>query len=156
MITKVEPEVTVVRSCGMVSDVDVVRICDPVRSRHLISVQHTEGRESTDSEIPENLVLGLNTVFHEVRVTSNVVRDILDDSEIMDTMHGDSSVVGVMNGVTLHVGLGDSSNHMEMDWISSHTRCLTATVELCILDSSDDRFITWTMHHHVATVLKSL
>jgi len=103
MIIELVPEVTMVGTGSMVSDVDVIRIGDPERSWHLIGIEHTKGSVSTDSEVSENLILGLNTVFHEVGMTSDMISDILDDSQVVDTMHGDSSVVGVMDGVTLDV-----------------------------------------------------
>ena len=52
-------------------------------------------------------------------MTHGVEGNIVDNSEIMDAMQSDSSVVGVPDGVALNIGLVDSSDHVEMKGITT-------------------------------------
>ena len=57
--------------------------------------------------------------------------------EIMDTMNCDSSIVCLPDCIVTNIRLVDSSNHVEMDWISSKLEGLTHIEELSVLDSSN-------------------
>jgi hypothetical protein len=37
----------------------------------------------------------------------------------------------------------DSSNAMEVNWISTKLECLTDILKLNVFDSADARFVTW-------------
>jgi hypothetical protein len=71
----------------------------------------------------------------------------------MDIMEGNSSVVSVMDRVSSDVGFSNSTNSMEMKWISSKLESLTDISKLAILESADEGFITVGVKHDVGTIL---
>jgi hypothetical protein len=67
-------------------------------------------------------------------VALNVVCNILSHSEVVDTVNGAGSVVGLLNCVALNVRVVDDTNQMEVNGISSKLEGLPYIEELNILD----------------------
>lgn len=85
-----------------------------------------------------------------------VIGNVLFDSEVVHTVNGDSSVVGLMDGVALNVGLVHGSNHMEMERVSTELESLTDIGKLNVLNATNARLITWGVNHDVGAVFVSV
>ena len=132
---------------------DVVWVSDPERGWRLISVEQRPGSLGLHNQVAVDDALGLSGILNEDSVTHVVVCDVLDDVEVVHTVNGDGSVVSLMNGVTLDEGLGDVTNHVEMDGVATEFEGLAHVVELTIEDATDQGLIAWGVQHDVSTVL---
>ena len=84
-----------------------------------------------------NLVAGFHCVFNEDSVAHSVEGHIVENSEIMNAMQSDGSVVGVPDGISLNIGLVYSSNHVEMKRVTTQFEGLANISELNVLNSSN-------------------
>jgi hypothetical protein len=122
----IKPESISIRTSSNIPSKDVVRVSNPEGGRCLVSVEEREGADSGDTEVILKQVVGLNTILNEEVVSLAQVSHILLDSKEVDTMNGDCSIEGVMNGITNHKGGVDIANHVEVDGISTKIECLTS------------------------------
>ena len=67
----------------------------------------------------------------------NVVCYVLSHSEVVDTVNGASSVVRLLNSVTLNVRVVDDTNQMEVNRIPTKLEGLPYIEELDVLNSGD-------------------
>jgi hypothetical protein len=70
-------------------------------------------------------------------VALNVVCYVLSHSEVVDTVNGASSVVRLLNSVTLNVRVVDDTNQMEVNRIPTKLEGLPYIEELDVLNSGD-------------------
>lgn len=82
-------------------------------------------------------ILGLGSILNEEGVTHSVIGDVVEHSEVVDSVSGHSTVVGLMDRVTLDIGLVDGSDHVEMNWVATKFESLTHILEFDILNSSN-------------------
>ena len=74
-----------------------------------------------------------------------VVVDVPLDSQVVDSMDGSASVEGVVYSIASDIGLGDLSNHMEVDWVAANLERLPYIKELHVFEPSNNSLITWGM-----------
>lgn len=74
----------------------------------------------------------------------------------MDSMHGDSSVVTLMDGHTFHVRVVDCTNHMEMNGISTKLEGLTDICQLNVREPGCKRIISLRMKEYSCSIFISL
>ena len=65
-----------------------------------------------------------------------VVSNVSLNCQIVDSVESACSVVSVMDGIVFNVRLCYSTNHMEVEWISTKLECLTDLCELNVFNSS--------------------
>lgn len=109
----------------MVISEDIVRVSDPERSWGGISIQETVRSSGEQSQVMFEEVMSLNGIFNEESMTLSVISHILSNSQVVDTMDGASSVVSLMDSVTLDVGIVDITNQVVMDRVSTKLEGLT-------------------------------
>lgn len=83
------------------------------------------------------IVVDLCCILDEVGVTHCVEGNIVLNSEVLHAMSSDGSVVCLMNCVSNYMGLVDSSNHVEVDWIPAELKCLTDILQLNIANTAN-------------------
>jgi len=140
-LLQVKPEAVTVRaSCSVIFEL-VIGVGNPETSWSLISIKKTPTALGLDDEIILNQILGLCSILDEDRMAHSVVRYVVLDLEVVNSVESDGTVVRLVDGIIAHVGLVHSSNHVEMDWISSQLEGLSDICELTVLNATDDRFI---------------
>ena len=71
----------------------------------------------------------------------------------MYTMDRCASVEGLSERVPMHIGSGNFTNHMEVDWITTKLESLPNIEELNILYATGRCLVTWGVEHDRCTVL---
>lgn len=137
------PVTVSVGSSSVVASHDVVGVSDPDASWGLIGVEQTPGTSCVDNQIVLNEILGLSSILNEDSVAHVLVCDVVLDSEVVHTMNRHSSVVCLPDGIVSHIGVMNSTNHMEMDWVATQFEGLAYVEELNILNPSNAGFVTW-------------
>ena len=66
-----------------------------------------------------------------------IVSYIVLNSQIGDSMYRNSSVIGLMDGITSDVGVHNSADHMEMNWVPTKLKGLTCIKESKVFNSSN-------------------
>lgn len=144
--------ITVRASCSVVAEL-VIGVGNPETSWSLISIKKTPTALGLNDQVVLNQILGLCSILDEDAMAHSVVRYVVLDFEVVNSVDGDSTVVRLVDGIVAHVGLVHSSNHVEMDWISSQLEGLTDIGELTVLNATDDRFIARRVQHNVSAKL---
>jgi len=152
MSSQIEPETVSFGTSTNVVSPDIVGVGDPETSGGLIGVQERFRGSGVDDEVVFDDVVGFNTIFNEDSVSLNPVSNVLLDSQEVDTVDSDGSVVGVMDGVTNNKRLNDVTDQMVMDGISTQIVSLTGLSNFSVRDSGNGGIITWGEGHDVATV----
>ena len=111
---------------------DVVRVGDPETGGGLICVQQRECCSRGDNQVAVDYILGLGRIFNEDGVAHDIVCNVVEHIEVVDAVDGHSSVVGLMDRVAFNNRLSHTSDHVEMDWISTQLKSLAHIVELCV------------------------
>jgi len=153
ILLSVEPVTVTVRTCSVVSDKDVVWVSDPETGRRLICVEQAPRTSGTHDQIVLDDVLCLNSILNEDVMAHSVVNNIVFNCEVRHGVDSDSSVVSLMDGVTLDQRLGNSADDVEVDRVSSQLECLTNIEEFSVKNASNARFIFRVVDHDVRTVL---
>ena len=96
--------------------------------------------------------MGLKTVFDEEGMAHVFVRNVVHDGQVMYTMNCNSSIEGMVYCALLDIRLTDVSNHMEMNWIPTKSKCLTSIEKLEIFNASHGGLITWREYKYVRSV----
>jgi len=65
------------------------------------------------------VVVGLNSILDKEYMTTGFIDGVIGKSQVMSSMHSESSVVTLMHGITMSVRGVYCTDHMEMDSISS-------------------------------------
>ena len=91
------------------------------------------------------VVVRFNCILDEEDMATSFVDGVVGKSQVMSTVHSESSVVTLMNSVTMSVRGVYCTDHMEMDSISSKFECLTHIGNLSVTRSSSQRVITFRM-----------
>lgn len=86
--------VSISASNSIVGD-NIVRVGNPVASRGLICREQTIGSMGTDCEIVVVDILCLSSILNKVGVAHCVERNVVEHSEVVNTVSGYSSVVGL-------------------------------------------------------------
>lgn len=71
------------------------------------------------------------------------INNVVGQSQEMGSMHSKSSVVTLMNSISMSIGLMNCTNHMEMNGISSDLESLTDICELSVGQSTSERVVTF-------------
>lgn len=142
-----------IRTSSMIVSELVIGMSDPERSWSLIGVDKGEGGFSLHDQISVNEALGLSSIFNEDSVSHGVESHISDDTEVVNSMDSDGTVVSLVDGIASHVRLVDSSNHVEMKRVASQFEGLTYISEFYILNSANAGFISRRVKHDMSTVL---
>ncbi len=137
----------------MIAHEDVVRVGDPETCWGLVGVEERERLLSLDSKIVLQQVVCLNAILNEERVAHCVIGNVVCHSQVPDMMNCNSSVVSVVDRVSVYIGVVDCANHVEVDGISSKLERLANILKLDVLDSSDQRLVSVRAKHDVSTVL---
>jgi hypothetical protein len=116
---------------------NIIRTSQPEGTRSLISIQETVRCFCQNRQVTVIDTLRLNTIFNEERVTHSVVSNILLDSEVMDSVSCHSTIVGVMDRITLDKRSMHSTDHMEVNGISPKLEGLTCLCALDVVNPSD-------------------
>lgn len=75
-------------------------------------------------------------------MTHGIVGDVVLNREVVDSVQCDSSVVGLMDGITLGVRVVDCSNHMEMNGVTTKLEGLTDVSEFTVFDFTNQRLVS--------------
>jgi hypothetical protein len=137
----------------VVSSEDVIRMSDPEASWCHVSVKKTERSMNLDNEIVLDQVLCLCCIFNKEGVSHCVVSEVLLNSEVVYSVESNGSVISSGNGVPNNVGVVHSSNHMEMDGVSTELESLTDILKLDVTNFSYKRFITRGVEHDLGSIL---
>jgi len=86
-------------------------------------------------------------------MTHSQIGNIVLNSQEMNSMNCNSSVVSMMNSVSSNVWVMNCSNHMEMKRVSSKLKCLSNLSKLCKFNSSSQRIISRRMKHDMSSIL---
>jgi hypothetical protein len=89
-----------------------------------------------DDEVIFNQIFSLSRILDEDSVAHGVIGNIVLNSQVVNSMNSDGSVVSVVNGVIPDVRVVNCSNHVEMDRVSSQLEGLSNLLELSILNST--------------------
>lgn len=79
-------------------------------------------------------------ILDEESMTLDVICYILYKPQIMNSVNSASSVVGLMDCITNDVGVVNSSDQMEMDWISTQLEGLAYIEKFDMADSRCECF----------------
>ena len=132
---------------------DVIRVSDPNASWRLIGIEKTPRTTNVNNEITLDQILSLSGIFNEDCVAHSMVCDIVLHSEVMNTMNGHSSVESVMNRIVSHVRRVHSTNHMEVNWVTTKDEGLSHICQFDTVNSSSSCLIARRVHDDDGTVL---
>ena len=133
----IEPETVEGCSRSMISSENVVWICNPETGWSLVCVQKRPRLLSQDSQIFLEIVFGFDCILDEEGVTHRFVSNIISNSQIMNGVNSDSSVVSMMNCITVHITIMDCTYSMEVNRVSTKLEGLTNVSQFNILDPSN-------------------
>jgi hypothetical protein len=153
ILLSVEPVTVTVRTCSVVSDKDVVWVSDPETGRRLICVEQAIRTFGSHDQIVLDDVLSLDSILKEDVMAHSVVNNIVFNCEVRHGGDSDSSVVRLMDGVTLDQRLRNSADGVEVDWVSTKLECLTNIEEFSVKNASNARLIFRVVEHDVRAVL---
>ena len=97
------PETIEVSTCCSVKSKVIGGVCDPERSYGNICLHHVPGLKRSDSQVILNDIHCFNTVFNEEVVAFDSVAHVFRDCQEVDTVDGDNSGEGVMDGISFGV-----------------------------------------------------
>lgn len=120
-----KPESKFVRAGNMIVGKNVVGMSDPEAGGPSVCVQQTHRFFYINGKIVIVVVVGLNRILNKECVTHSVVRDIVFNSEIMNSVSCDSSIVSIMYCVSNHIGFVNITNHVEVNRVTTQLKCLT-------------------------------
>ena len=103
MLLKIVPVAIPVRTSCMISSKNIVWMSDPEGSRSLISVEKTPRLFSQYSKIIFDQIVLLYCIFNEESVAFCVVCNIPLNSQVVNCMESDSSVICMMDGVSFDI-----------------------------------------------------
>jgi len=126
----------------MVVSEDVVRMSDPETSWGLISVEQRPTSLGLHNQVAFDQVVGFGGIFNENGVTHRVVRNVVLNGEIVDSVECDSSVVSLMDGVTLSIRVVDCADHMEMNGVTTKLEGLTDIGEFTVFNFTNQRLVS--------------
>jgi hypothetical protein len=121
---------------------DVVGMSDPETSWSLISVKQRPRPLGLHNQVAFDQVVGFGSIFNENGVTHGVVRNIVLNGEIVDSVESDGSVVSLMDGITLSIRVVDSPDHMEMNGVTTKLEGLTYIGEFAVFDFTNQRLVS--------------
>ena len=137
----------------MITNPDVVWVCHPEGSWSGVSIQDAVRSSHSNNEVVGHVVGCFDAILDEDVVALAVVIDVPFNSQVVDSMDGSATVEGVVYGIASHIGLGDLSDHVEVNWVAANLERLPNIVELHVLEPSYDSLITWGMKHDCCSVL---
>jgi len=137
MLLHVVPVAVSISASNSVVNHSVVGMGNPEATGGLISGQQTIGSFCSNGQIVIVDILCLSSIFNEEGMTHGVIGDVVEHSEVVNSMSGHSTVVGLVDSVTTHVRLVHSSNHMVMEGVATKLEGLTNILEFDVLDSSN-------------------
>lgn len=118
------PVAVSVRASTVVLQEVIVWVCDPEACWSLIRVQKGPRSLGLHYQILVDIVLFLNCIFNENRVTLYIEAHILSQPQIMSSVKSESSVETLVGSKSSAVGLVNSANHVEMDCVPSNFESL--------------------------------
>ena len=98
-----------------------------------------------------NQVLGFSSIFNEEGMSHRVEGEVIDDPQVVHSMYGHCSVVTMMNRVMSRIRFVHSSNHVEVDRVAPELESLANISQLNVLNSSNDRFISFAVDHYMCS-----
>jgi len=137
VILEIVPETISIRTGSVVVNEGVIRMGNPETSWRLIGVQETHGSDGLDDQVTGDDVLGLGSIFDENVVTFGVVSYISIKSQIVSTVNSVSSVVTLVSNTSSRVRFVNSSNHVEMNSVSTNLESLTHLEHFNVVQSGD-------------------
>ena len=114
----------------------VVWMSEPDTGWSLISVKKRPGSNCLHNQVVINVVLCLNSILNEDSVSLSIISNVIFNSKVVGTMKSEGSVVAIMDSVVLGIRLMDSTDHVEMDSVSSDLEGLPYVMEFNSVDSS--------------------
>lgn len=153
MFLQIKPETKTIWACNMIVCEKVCRMRDPESCRPQVSFQQRLRLSNLNCKIMVIIVICLNSVLDEERVTHSVVSNVFFDSKIVNTMGGYSSIIWVVNCVTYYVGFVNISYHMEMNRVTAKLKGLTNVLHFDIANVTYTWIISRWGHHNVSSVL---
>lgn len=137
----------------MVVDEIVVWVGDPEAGWRLICVQERPTSLGLHDQVSFDVVLLFNGVLDEDDVTFDIVSNVVDESHVMRTVKGESSVETGVSTKTSAVRPVDGTDHVEMDSVATNLEGLADLIELNILKSSNQRVVTLRVQEDGSTIL---
>jgi len=137
----------------MILDKVVVWIGDPDASRCLISVEQWPTPLCLHDKVLVDIVLLLDSIFNEDCMALHIIRNIVHETKVVSSMNSESSVETGMSSKSLAVRLVNSTNHMEMDSVSSDLESLSDIMKLNVIESCNKWVITLGVKEENSTIL---
>ena len=119
----------------MISSQNIVRVCDPETSRCLIRIKKTPRFLCQYSQIMFQIVLGLSCIFNEECMSFYIIGYIIYQSEIVNTVNSASTIIRLMNRISLDIGVMNSSDQVEVNWITTELKFLSTIKEFNVFNS---------------------
>ena len=124
MDLKIIPITISVRTSTVVINKVVVWVCNPETSRSLISVKQRPTSLNFHNKVTLDEVLFFNSIFNEDYMTFDIKSDIVYKSHVMSSVQSESSVETLMCTKTFAVRFVNSTDHVEVNCISSNFESL--------------------------------
>ena len=153
MQLKIVPDSISIRSTDMVSNKMVIWMSDPKSCWRVISVEKTPRSFHDHYEVVCTVVVGLDRILDEEDMAGRLINCVVCKPQVMSSVHGESSVVTLMNSIAVSVGSVDCTNHMEMDSVSSEFERLPHISELGVAQSSGQRVVALRVQEESRSIL---
>lgn len=137
MLLHIEPISIGISSSNCVVGENIVWVSNPEATWALISVEQTHRLLDLDCQVVVINVLGLCGIFYKESVAHRIKRYIVGHSKVVNSVSCHSAIVSLVNGVASNVGFVDSTDHVEMDWVTTKFESLTHILKLNVLDPAD-------------------
>ena len=126
---------------------------NPETCRSLVSVKKTKRRPRHDDQVTIDDVISLNRIFNEDRMAHSIVNYVVYYVEILDGVNSHCAIVSLMDRITLHQRLRDSTDDVEMNRISAEFESLANIKELNVKDTSNTGLVLREVEHDVSAIL---
>ena len=131
----IEPVTISISSHRMIILEDVVWVSYPKACWWLISVKKTPRGMNSHNKVTLNQILSFSCVFNENCVAHCHEGYILNNSQIVNSVKSDCSIVSVMYWVSSNIAIRYITYHMKVKRISTQLESLPHVLELSVLDS---------------------
>jgi len=87
--------------------------------------------------------VGFDGILNEDVVALGLEGEVVFDSEVSGSVDGNGSVVTLVDGVVLDVGVVDGTDQVHVESVSSELEGLADVLELDVLSSESQRVVSW-------------
>lgn len=139
---QIVPESVAIRSSDSILNKVVVWVGDPETSWSLVSVETGPAALDFHDQVAIQIVLLLNSILNEDIVSFDFVNNIVHNSHVVRAVESVSAVEALVCGTTVHIGLVDSADLMEMNCVPANLESLSNICHLNVGDTADKAVVT--------------